>query len=279
MRRLLQGPSHRDTRAITMSRMRRSLLHLVLAAAVLLVTSDAHAEDRERGPTVRLTLRYQDVTDGDPNPRITDFLYLENGLSVLTRHVFFDANTPMAIALVDGILTVIKFLAGGGDDFLLMDPLNPGELEPGPITIFEMSGGPQILNFGNEFFIGAGVFFEWSWFFPYWNGERLNVDPIDVGPMVHLWYENEAFELMLGIAAGNAFHRYGNWNPFLNISPRVDFRIYQRLWFHVSGRFQLRSLGFKQYEAEYDYQIPTETVAIRTSTVGWVLEAGPMFRF
>lgn len=273
---MLASHSERDYHA---GMPQRAILSLLLFVCISAVAVEADASGDDRGPTARLTLRYQDVSDGDPNPRITDFLYLENGLTVLTRHVFIDVNTPMAIVLVDGIVSAFKFLFGGGDEFVLMGPLNPGELEPGPITIFEIAAGPQVLSFDDRFFIGAGVFFEWSWFFPYWNGERLNFDPIDLGPMLNLWYEHDAFELMLGIVPGNAFHRYGDWNPFLNIAPRADVKLYGKLWLHLAGRLQFRSLGFRGYRAEFDYQIPTETVAIRTSTVGWVIEAGPMLKF
>ncbi len=232
------------------------------------------------GPRARLTLRYTDTSDGDPDPVLDDFLYVENGITLLNKYFFFDLNTPMVLVLVDGIATAIKFLAGGSDSFLLMSALNPGDREPGWITIFEASGGPQAAQFG-MLRVGTGVMFQWSWLFPYFDGTRVNIQPVDLGAVLHLWLDRPGeLDVTLALAAGNAWHRYAAFNPFFSVAPVVDIPLDGMLSLHLAGRLQVRQFDFTGYAQNISDPDGFENlVRVKPWLVNWVVEAGPSLRF
>ncbi len=253
------------------------LLCSLLVALAVAAPSVAAAEE-DRPMHIRLTFRYTDVTDETPGPDYERFMYLEMGLTFTNEYLWVDFNTPMGVVIIDGIGAVISFLGGGSGDLPIMAGLNPSDQEPGWITIFEISGGPQVFHFG-DVHLGFGPLFQWSWQFPYFDGERVNIQPLDFGVATNLWWNADFMETNLQLGLGNGWHAYGDWNPFVQIVPSFDIPIWEWLSLHLSGRLQFRRISYADYEETLQVDVPTETVQGVTYHLMWAAEIGPSISF
>lgn len=227
---------------------------------------------------LRLTLRYTEVSDAESGPRYNHFAYLETGVSFTNEYLWVDFNSPMPVVILDGVGALISFAAGGSGGLPIFGGLNPSSKEGGWITIFEISGGPQIVSF-EDFHLGVGPLFQWSWQFPYFDGERVNSQPVDFGIATNLWWNGDLFEANLQFGFGNGWHKYGSWNPFVQVIPTIEIPVWGMLNLHLSGRVQYRRVSYADYEETLQVDVPTETVRGVTYHLMWALEVGPSITF
>ncbi len=257
--------------------MRTKLLTTLMAFLVsLALTDDATAE--EASAALRFPLELSDLTDSEPGPTFGRLLYLEVGVAFEHDWFWIDGSTPMPIVLVDGIASAIKYLAGGSEDFFLFDGLNPEEEQPGWVRAFEGSFGPRIAKAGS-FRFGAGAYLAISFTFPRFGGERVNHGPFDTGVALRAWRTAKDWNARLELRGGNGWHDYGNVNPFVELAPSAEFRVFGMLGGYIGGRIGYRGVDYTQFDETRLYDGPLETIRVRSDHLTWAIELGPTIMF
>ncbi len=200
--------------------MAQKFLNILVVAIALLMSPQASAEDLKA--EVHLTFQYQGV-DGsaDFNP----FYYPNLGFSFQDTYIDLQVDSMMPIVIVDGVASLINFLAGG-DGLLLFEGLN-GKEDPGRMVLME---GRVRYNFfrADNLKLGTGLGMEYVWFGPYF-GKRMTLTSVNVDAHIGMTLDLGNTEVLGIIRAGNGWTEYANFDPLMGTSLQIRTQIYDAL--------------------------------------------------
>lgn len=196
------------------------------ALCVLLSTLNVAAQEDIR-PAIHLGFQAQDVqqsVESDP------LLYPNFSFSM--EHTYFDLQmeSMMLVVLADGIISVIKYLAGGSDKIILFEALNPRD--PARIPLFDFRGRYNFYQ-KDRLTIGAGPGIEYA-LHTYYAPERDNFTAFNADVNVALRVNWDDTDLLWMAKVGNGWTDYASLNPLIGTTFRVRQRMYGPLW--VYGR-------------------------------------------
>ncbi len=226
--------------------------------------------------TVRSLLTFE-YRDGAATPEINKFLYLNTGFRADHNYFSLEIDTMLLIVIGDVIATLVKYMAGGGDDIPLMGALN-GDTEPGYYRFFHMAARYNVLRTPKSW-VGVGLSTQLSHVDTTFRGERVPVSPYDLGLTLEARQQvSPKNTLAVSFGAGNGWMRYSSFNPYYSIATWVNYKVGKFVGLFARGEWKRQRLDLTGYDNPHPPVDPS-IIRIREWIDLWAIDAGLSLSF